>query len=69
MSLIDEPKLIIKKLKKSVLFEDDMGIKFFEMFLKRLLPMYFGTESYVPKLITPLCYPPDFKFNSEAEIV
>jgi len=56
MLFINEPKLFIEKLKKSALIEDDMQIKFCEMFFKRLLPSHFGTESYVPKLITPLCY-------------
>jgi hypothetical protein len=69
MQLIDEPKLFIKKLKKSVLFEDDLGIQFFEMFIKRFVPLHIGTESYVPKLITPLCYLLDFKFKLEAEKV
>jgi hypothetical protein len=69
MSFIDEPKLFINKLKKSVLFEDDMEIKFYQIFLKRLLPKHFGTQSYVPKLITPYCYSPYFKFKFESEKV
>ena len=41
-SLLDSPKLLVKKLQKSVVFEDGENLKFFELFLSRLYRTHFA---------------------------
>jgi len=67
IKLIDEPKLFIEKLKRSAFFEDDQALKLYGIFLKKFIKLHLAEESYVPKLITPICYAPNFKFSKEAE--
>jgi hypothetical protein len=67
--LVDETDKIKKLVMKSVLIEDDQSIEYFKIFLERFISLHSGKESYIPKLITPLCYGPKFKFVKESEEV
>jgi hypothetical protein len=67
--LLDDPNLMIDLVKKSALVEDDQSVQFFKTFLQRFISLHSGKESYIPKLITPLCYGPQFKFVKEVEKV
>jgi hypothetical protein len=67
--LLDDPHLMIDLVKKSALVEDDQSVQFFKTFLQRFISLHSGKESYIPKLITPLCYGPKFKFVKEVEKV
>ena len=55
-SLIEKPRELVEKIKKSVLLEDEDSIVFFKTFLQRFISVQSGEESYLPKLITPLSY-------------
>ncbi len=65
--LLDDPNLMIDLVKKSALVEDDQSVEYFKTFLQRFISLHSGKESYIPKLITPLCYGPQFKFVKEVE--
>jgi hypothetical protein len=67
--LLDDPHLIIDLVKKSALVEDDQSVEYFKTFLQRFISLHSGKESYIPKLITPLCYGPQFQFVKEVEKV
>jgi hypothetical protein len=67
--LFDETDKMKKLVMKSVLIEDDQSIEYFKIFLERFISLHSGKESYIPKLITPLCYGPKFKFVKESEEV
>jgi len=67
--LLDDPHLMINLVKKSAVVEDDQSVEYFKTFLKRFISLYSGKESYIPKLITPLCYGPQFQFVKEVEKV
>ncbi len=65
--LLDDPNLMIDLVKKSALVEDDQSVEYFKTFLQRFISLNLGKESYIPKLITPLCYGPQFQFVKEVE--
>ncbi len=67
--LLDDPDLMINLVKKSALVEDDQSVEYFKTFLQRFISLHSGKESYIPKLITPLCYGPQFQFVKELEKV
>ncbi len=67
--LLDDPHLMINLVKNSAVVEDDQSVEYFKTFLKRFISLYSGKESYIPKLITPLCYGPQFQFVKEVEKV
>jgi hypothetical protein len=60
---------MINLVKNSALVEDDQSIEYFKTFLQRFISLHSGKESYIPKLITPLCYGPQFQFVKEVEKV
>jgi hypothetical protein len=67
--LIDQPKKLRAVIKKSAIIEDVESVNIFKSFLEKFISVHLGEESYLPKLITPLCYGPQFKFVKEAEEV
>ncbi len=67
--LIDETDKMKKLVMKSALIEDDQSVEYFKTFLQKFISLHSGKESYIPKLITPLCYGPQFKFVKESEEV
>jgi len=69
MKILDQPKKLRAIAKKVVIIEDDQSIRFFKDFLSRFIDIHLAEEAYIPKLITPLCYGPQFKFVEETERV
>ncbi len=67
--LIDETDKMKNLVIKSAIIEDDQSVEYFKTFLQRFISSHSGKESYIPKLITPLCYGPKFKFVKECEEV
>jgi hypothetical protein len=69
MKILDEPKKLRAIAKRVVIIQDDQSIIFFKDFLSRFIDLHLAEEAYIPKLITPLCYGPQFKFVEETERV